>query len=118
MDDRLNGNSPLVSVVIPVYNGEKFIANSISSVLNQTYQPVEIIVVDDGSEDGTAEIIRSFEDVKYIYQVNQGHGQAKNAGIEASSGYYLAFNDADDIWEPNKLNLQIKIFKKIPKLDM
>jgi len=106
----------LVSVVIPVYNGEKYIAESICSVLNQTYQPVEIIVVDDGSQDSTAEIVRSFEEVVYIYQANQGHGQAKNTGMGAARGDYLAFNDADDIWEPNKLSLQINVFQNNPQI--
>jgi len=109
-------SNPLVSVIIPVYNGESYIAEAIKSVLAQTYQPVEIIVVDDGSEDGTAEIARSFEDVKYIYQVNQGHGQAKNTGIEAANGFYIAFIDADDLWEASKLSLQISVFQNDPQV--
>jgi glycosyltransferase involved in cell wall biosynthesis len=116
MKDQLDRNNPLVSVVIPVYNGEKFIADSIQSVLGQTYQPVEIIVVDDGSGDSTAEIARSFEGVKYIYQENQGHGQAKNTGIDAANGDYLAFNDVDDVWKPKKLELQMDILQKNPEI--
>ncbi len=111
-----SGSNTLVSVIIPVYNGELYIAEAIKNVLAQTYQPIEIIVVDDGSEDGTEEIVRSFKEVEYIYQVNLGHGQAKNTGIEAANGFYIAFLDADDVWEANKLSLQINAFQSDPQV--
>jgi glycosyltransferase involved in cell wall biosynthesis len=98
---------PLVSVIVPVYNGECFLAEALDSILSQDYRPLEVIVVDDGSVDGTAEIARSFKGVGYIYQTNQGHGAAKNAGIAAASGEFIAFLDADDLWVANKLSVQM-----------
>ncbi len=100
-------NRLLVSAIIPVYNGERYLAEAIASVLAQTYRPIEIIIVDDGSVDGTANIAKSYKKVRYIYQTNQGHGMAKNAGIAAARGEFLAFLDADDIWTPNKLRVQM-----------
>lgn len=104
----------LVSVIIPVYNGERYLADAIESVLAQTYRPIQLVVVDDGSEDGTAEIARSFREVKYIYQANQGHAAAMNAGIRAARGEFVAFLDADDLWTPNKLSVQIDYLHKHP----
>jgi glycosyltransferase involved in cell wall biosynthesis len=101
-------DNPLVSVIIPVYNGERFIAQALHSVMAQDYKPFEIIVVDDGSVDGTADIVKSIQGIQYIYQANQGHGAAKNKGIEAAEGSYLAFLDADDLWEVGKLSQQIE----------
>jgi glycosyltransferase involved in cell wall biosynthesis len=98
---------PLVSVVVPVYNGERFLAAALDSIFAQDYRPLEVIVVDDGSVDGTAEIAKSYQEVRYIYQANQGHGKAKNAGLAAASGEFIAFLDADDLWAPHKLSAQI-----------
>jgi glycosyltransferase involved in cell wall biosynthesis len=100
-------DQPLVSTVIPVYNGDMYLAQAIDSVLAQDYAPVETIVVDDGSEDATGTIARSYDRVLYIRQENQGHGAARNTGIVASSGEFVAFLDADDVWLPNKLSTQI-----------
>jgi glycosyltransferase involved in cell wall biosynthesis len=99
---------PLVSVIVPVYNGECFLAEALDSIFAQDYRPVEVIVVDDGSVDGTANIAKSFKEVRYIYQMNQGHGAAKNAGIAAASGEFIAFLDADDLWAPHKLSVQME----------
>ncbi len=98
---------PLVSVIIPVYNGERFLAAAIESVLAQDYSAFEVTVVDDGSTDCTAQIAQSFKDVWYISQPNQGHGAARNSGIEVSQGELLAFLDADDLWNPRKLSVQV-----------
>lgn len=87
----------LVSIIIPVYNGEQFIAEAIECVLAQDYRPIEILAVVDGSTDNTADIARSFRKVQYIYQTNQGNGTAKNVGINAARGETLAFLDVDDL---------------------
>jgi len=100
-------NKPLVSAIIPVYNCERYLAEAIESVLAQTYRPIEIIVVDDGSMDGTADIAQSYEEVRYIYQTNQGRGAAMNVGIKVARGEIIAFLDADDLWTPNKLSVQM-----------
>jgi len=97
----------LVSVVIPVYNGERYVNETLKSVLSQDYEPVEIIVVDDGSTDKTADIVLSHETLHYIYQENQGPSAARNTGIVAAQGEFIAFLDADDMWEPEKLSLQV-----------
>ena len=101
----------MVSIIIPVYNGEKFISKAIESALNQTYKPIEIIVVDDGSTDKTEEIVKQYN-VKYFYQDNSGPSTARNRGISIAKGEYIAFLDADDIYLPNKIERQILEFKK------
>ncbi|HEY9693247.1 MAG TPA: glycosyltransferase family A protein [Oculatellaceae cyanobacterium] len=111
-------NQSLVSVIIPVYNGELYLAEAIESVLAQTYQQIEIIVIDDGSTDRTAEIAQGFSLVQYYYQSNSGTGTARNYGVNISQGEFLAFLDADDIWVENKLTLQMQAFKNHPELDI
>jgi glycosyltransferase involved in cell wall biosynthesis len=98
---------PLVSVIIPVHNGGRYLRAALESVLAQTYRPLEVIVVDDGSVDDSGPIAQSFHDVRYIHQPNQGVAAARNHGIEAARGEYLAFLDQDDLWTPEKLKLQI-----------
>ena len=99
-----------VSVIIPVYNGQKYIMAAIKSALDQTFKDIEVIVVDDGSTDRTAEMVLSFRDhVKYVYQEPAGAAKARNQGVAASSGEYLAFLDSDDIWLPHKLEKQVEI---------
>ena len=96
--------SPSISVVIPVFNGEKYLAEAIQSVLNQTVPPSEIIVVDDGSTDHTAAVCREFADqIHYLKQENHGAAAARNLGIKEAAGTYLAFLDADDLWMPTRL---------------
>jgi len=99
---------PLVSVVIPVFNGERFLREAVQSVLDQKYSPIEIIIVDDGSTDGTSAVARSFsETVRYLYQANQGPAAARNRGIEHAQGSLIAFADADDLWPSEKLEVQL-----------
>ena len=100
---------PTVSVVIPVYNGERYLAQAIQSVLDQTYKNFELIVVDDGSTDSSAAIAKSFGDsrLRYHYQKNSGASRARNTGIELTRGSLIAFLDSDDIWLPQKLEKQI-----------
>src|SRR5213594_2256660 len=96
--------SPCVSVVIPVYNGEQYLADAIQSVLDQTYQNFEVIVVDDRSTDGSAEVAKKFgEAIRYVHQANGGVCKARNTGIAVAGGVYLAFLDQDDLWLSDKL---------------
>lgn len=112
-------NEALVSVIIPVYNGEKYLAEAIESVLAQVYRPVEIIVVDDGSSDRTGDVARSYsETVRYYYQQNSGCGAARNRGVQRSLGNFLSFLDADDLWVKGKLTLQMRMFETNPEVDL
>ncbi|HCH69774.1 MAG TPA: glucosyl transferase [Colwellia sp.] len=97
---------PMISVVIPIINGEKYIEQSIQSVLAQTYHNFELILVDDGCADDTLRLIEQFEDhrIRLIQQKNSGLSGARNTGIEVSRGFYVALLDADDYWAPEKLS--------------
>jgi glycosyltransferase involved in cell wall biosynthesis len=100
--------SAAISIIIPVYNGERYLAEAIESILAQTYQPVEVIVVDDGSTDKSASIARQFgPPVRCFAQANAGIGAARNHGVELAQGIFLAFLDADDLWMKDKLTLQM-----------
>src|ERR1044072_7097933 len=107
---------PLVSVIIPVYNGARFLLAALESVFAQTYRPFEVIVVDDGSADDSGRIAQSFSGVHYIRQANQGVAAARNTGIEAARGEFYAFLDQDDLWTPEKLRLQIQHMLNHPDL--
>lgn len=110
---------PLVSVVIPVFNGERFLREAVESVLAQKYSPVEIIIVDDGSTDGTATVAKSLPGtVRYVHQINQGPAAARNRGIEQAQGSLIAFADADDLWPAAKLELQLPYLVKDAKIDI
>lgn len=112
-------NKDLVSVVIPTYNCVRLIGNAINSVLNQTHKNYELIVVDDGSTDNTKSFLNSyFDKVKYISQENGGVSKARNTGISHSSGDYIAFLDADDVWDEKKLEMQMICFQKYRKVSM
>ncbi len=105
--------SKTVSVIIPAYNGALYIGKAIESVLAQDYNDYEIIVVDDGSQDNTKQIVTGYgEQVKYIAQENQGVAQARNRGLELAEGKYIAFLDQDDFFLPYKLSAQIAILKE------
>ena len=108
--------NPLVSVIIPAYNSERYLDEALKSVFEQDYRPFEVIVVDDGSTDKTAVIARSYKDVIYTYQSNKGPAAARNTGIENSRGKLIAFLDADDCWVPNKLNIQVDCLLKHPHI--
>ena len=102
-----------ITAVIPAYNAEKYIARAIGSVLDQTYPVDEIIVVDDGSTDGTAAVIKNYGDrVRYIHQDNAGECSARNTGIKAASFPWIAFLDADDEWLPDKIKLQVEYLRQ------
>lgn len=99
-------SNPLVSVVIPAFNAERYLGEAIESVFAQDYAPVETIVVDDGSSDGTAAVARSYE-VELIVQENAGPAAARNRGFAAGRGEVVAFHDADDLMTPDKLTVQV-----------
>jgi glycosyltransferase involved in cell wall biosynthesis len=99
---------PLVSVIIPVHNTGRYLGDSLRSVLAQGYRPIEVIVVDDGSTDDSAKVATSFSEVVCHRQAHQGVPGARNAGIGLSRGDFIAFQDADDLWHPNKLSIQIE----------
>lgn len=108
-----------VSVVLPVHNGERFLAEAIENVLSQQYEPLEIIVVDDGSTDSTAAIANHFENsVRYIRQQQQGPSKARNQGIESSTGEVIAFLDVDDLWPPQKLAQQVGYLAQHPTVEI
>ena len=107
-------NLPLVTVIIPVYNYANYIGATLDSVFAQTYCPIEVIVVDDGSTDNSADIVRGYPEVQYFYQSNQGVSVARNVAIAAAKGEFIAFLDADDLWKPDKLSLQIAYMLENP----
>ncbi len=111
--------NPRFSVIIPAYNAEKYLAQTIESVFSQTDQSYEVIVVDDGSTDRTLQILRSFEPrIKVLSKPNGGPASARNAAIKNSSGDYLAFLDSDDLWMPGKLEKQAAFLEKNPKIGL
>ena len=107
-----------ISVVIGVYNAEPYLAEAVESVLMQDYRPLELIVVDDGSTDGSGEVARRYAEVRLIQQANAGNGSARNTGLQAATGEFLAFLDADDRFAPGKLSLQMRALDEDPDLDM
>ena len=112
-------NRPLVSVVIPAYNAQAFLERAVRSVLAQTYAPVEIIVVDDGSRDDTRRIAESFgEPVRCLSLTQSGPAAARNAGIEQSTGPFVAFLDADDEWLPERLEKTIQPMLENPGIGL
>jgi glycosyltransferase involved in cell wall biosynthesis len=111
-------SQPLVSVVIPVYNGARFLAEAIESVLAQTYRTFEVVVVDDGSTDSTPDIARGYTSVRYVRRAHEGTAAARNHGVRNSTGEFLAFLDADDLWMPDKLRLQMQAFEADPGLEI
>lgn len=117
-------NSPLISIVIPLYNGERFIAQTLESVLAQTYRNIEVIVVDDASTDRGCEIVRDYstEDSRLKLLLSEtnfgGPAKPRNIGIDAAQGEFIAFVDADDIWKPHKLQTQLDFLIHNPDIDM
>jgi len=113
------GGCPMVSVVIPVYNCESFVGVAVESVLEQTYQPIECIVVDDGSTDGTSLVLSGLGSrIRYVRQARRGAGACRNAGVRMARGEFLAFLDADDVWHPTKLERQMELALRRPELGL
>lgn len=105
-----------VSVIMPAYNASRFISEAIDSVIAQTFTGWELIIVDDGSVDVTSEIVKEYlsrdSRISYYYQENGKQGKARNLGISKSKGFYIAFLDADDLWLPGKLEIQLQEIKE------
>lgn len=118
----MDQNKPLVSVIIPTYNCGKYIKRAINSVMQQTFSDFEIIIVDDGSNDNTREILTDIlttnNKIKYIFQENHGHAVARNNGAKEAEGSLIAFLDADDYWNSKKLEKQVDVFDKNPDIDL
>ena len=113
----MNTTNPLISVIIPTYNSEEYIAEALNSVLQQTYNNIEVLLVDDASTDNTTEIVRLFakNDCRIILEklpINSGTAIARNKGINSANGSFIAFLDADDMWLPNKLQLQLELMQE------
>ncbi len=111
----MNKGRSSYSVIIPVFNGEKYLDEAISSVLAQTLKPEEIIIVDDGSTDSTAEVVKKYHgSVLYSYQSNKGAAAARNTGLRMAKCDFISFIDADDIWVKDKNEKQMKLFNQHP----
>ena len=117
--DQGGGGPALVSCIVPVYNGERFLAEALASILAQTHKNIEIIVVDDGSTDGTPQIIEGLPtSVRALRQQNRGPAAARNAGVALATGSFMAFLDADDLWHKGKLERQLRRFEQRPELQI
>jgi glycosyltransferase involved in cell wall biosynthesis len=112
----MNSDFPLISVIIPAYNRERYLAEAIESVFAQTYAAIELIVIDDGSIDRTAKVAKRYP-ISYHYQPNGGISAARNAGIALATGKFIAFLDSDDIWVPDKLVKQMAALAANPQLE-
>ncbi len=106
--------TPLVSVIVPVYNGEQRLRAALDSIFAQDYPALEVFVVDDGSRDGSEAIARSFPRVNYIYQPNSGVAVARNSALARARGEYVAFLDQDDRWAPTKTSRQVEYLQVHP----
>jgi glycosyltransferase involved in cell wall biosynthesis len=111
--------SCLVNIIIPVYNGERYLAQAIESALAQTYRPVQVVVVDDGSTDASLQLAQQYSNsISFCTQPHRGISAARNRGVELAQGDFLAFLDADDVWLEDKLARQMAVFLRHPELDM
>ncbi|MBI1293542.1 glycosyltransferase [bacterium] len=115
---NLSAPTPTISVVIPMYNAEAFLAEAIESVLGQTVPPSQVIVIDDGSTDQGATVARRYEKyIQLVQQPNAGSAATRNRGVALAHGDFFAFLDHDDYWAPEKLALQMDAFRRLPHLD-
>jgi len=112
-------NRFLISCIVPVFNGERYLRETLDSILAQTYRSIEVIVADDGSTDDTARVVESYgQTIRYIKQDNAGASAARNLGLSAARGEFVAFLDADDLWHPEKLARQMAFFDACPGLGL
>lgn len=115
----MSGADRVVSVIVPVWNGEPFLAEALASIAAQAHAPLDIVVVDDGSSDGTAAVARRFgAGVRYAYQDNAGPAAAKNTGLALARGELVTFLDADDLWPVDKLARQVARLAHDPGVDL
>jgi glycosyltransferase involved in cell wall biosynthesis len=111
----LSGTGGLVSCIVPVFNGERFLREALDSIFAQTYRPIEVIVADDGSTDGSHAVLESYRGrLKCVSQATAGPAATRNLGGRASQGDMLAFLDADDLWKPEKLERQVSTLRECP----
>jgi glycosyltransferase involved in cell wall biosynthesis len=109
----------LVSCIVPAFNGERYLGEALESILGQTYRPLEVLVADDGSTDATAAVMARYgEPVRYLCQPTAGPAAARNLGLRAARGEFVAFLDQDDLWHPEKLARQMARFQSRPTLDV
>ena len=118
MNTTTRTGGPLVSVLMTVYNNGPYVAEAIESALGQTYPNVEVVVVDDGSDDESLEIVQRYPQVKSASQPRGGIGAARNAAVAMATGDYFTFLDADDRFPPDKLQIQLKAFEDHPTLEV
>jgi glycosyltransferase involved in cell wall biosynthesis len=112
-----SGPSALVSCVVTVFNGQRYLAEALDSVFAQTHRPLEVIVADDGSTDGSARVVVAYgERVRYLAQPTAGPAATRNLGLRAAGGAFVAFLDHDDVWHPEKLSRQLARFEARPEL--
>jgi glycosyltransferase involved in cell wall biosynthesis len=114
---------PRVSVIVPAYNAARYLRNAIDSVVGQTYADWELIIVDDGSTDGTRALVRSYiaaqgDKLRYVFQTNRGLPAARNAGIRESQGEFIAILDADDMWLPSRLKRGVEVMDRAPDVGL
>lgn len=110
---------PFVSVIMPAYNCERFITEAVESVRRQNHRPLEVIIVDDGSTDGTSAQVKNLgKDIRYVHQSNRGPAAARNRGIAMAKGEVIAFLDADDYWPAHKLEIQLARMNKDPEIEV
>jgi glycosyltransferase involved in cell wall biosynthesis len=119
MQHFMNATQPFVSVIMPIHNGERFLAGAIENIKRQNYRPLEIIVIDDGSTDGTPTIARQFkEDIRYISQEKRGSFAARNVGVKMAKGDIIAFLDVDDLWAEYTLSKQVQHLNAYSSVDI
>lgn len=115
----MSSANPFVSVIVPAYNAARFLSGAVDNIRDQSYQPLEIIIVDDGSTDGTADLATSLgEDIRYVRQNNRGPAAARNTGLAMARGSVIAFLDADDLWPKDKLHIQVKCLTDNQNVDV
>jgi glycosyltransferase involved in cell wall biosynthesis len=109
-------NNPCVTVIVPVYNSVHLLPAALETVFNQTFQDFEIILIDDGSTDGSLELLKTYESrARVLTQTNSGASSARNKGIAMAHGEFIAFLDSDDLWDPKKLEMQVAVFRENPE---